>query len=76
MIIIYSDKSIKSLGGAYTAPRFFDGTIDSRATAVYTSDTKIAEAYRVKGIEVRGFPKTQAKQPPPPLENKETNQID
>lgn len=59
MIVIYSDKEIKGVGGCYCSPRLFDG-IDSRATLVISNDKKIQEAYKAVGIEVKGFPRTSA----------------
>lgn len=68
MVVIYSDKVIKGLGGVYCSPRLFDG-IDNRAEVVYTSDDKIKAAYVAKKIEVKGFPRTsQPKAPAKPAE--------
>ena len=58
MILIYSDKEIKGIGGTYIAPRFFDGNLESNVEMVYTNDAKIKEAYTAKGVEVKGFPRT------------------
>jgi hypothetical protein len=59
MIIIYSKKAIKGVGGAYCDPAYFDG-VDSRATLVISSDKKIQEAYKAAGVDVKGFPRTSA----------------
>ena len=57
MIVIYSDKTIEGVAGVYCSPRLFDG-VDTRAKLVITNDPKIAEAYKAKGIESKGFPRS------------------
>ncbi len=58
MVFIYSDKAVNGIGGgAYVSPRFFDKNKLEKATMVFTNKTEIANAYKEKGIEVRGFPK-------------------
>lgn len=57
MIVIYSDKAIKGVGGCYCSPRLFDG-VDNRATLVISNVKEIQEAYKAAGVEVKGFPRT------------------
>lgn len=58
MIIIYSEKEIAGIQGAYIAPRFFDKEqLEKGVKCVYTNKQEIAEAYKAKNVEVRGFPR-------------------
>lgn len=54
MTLIYSNKEVKGLIGAYIEPFRFNGT-EKCATKVYTEDTKIVEAYKLIGVEVLPF---------------------
>jgi|GEM_PF-6798799 hypothetical protein len=61
MTIIYSDKEVNGLSGAYIAPFRFDGVVKG-ITVVYTDDAKIAKAYSgiadVKPITVKATKST------------------
>ncbi len=61
MNIIYSDKPIDGIGGgAYVSPRFFNKNKLENVKTVFTNKAEIAEAYKAKGVEVRGFPRAKA----------------
>ncbi len=58
MVIIYSNKEVKEISGAYTNPRYFEEEgVNTDATMVYTKDAKIAEAYKKIGVPVKNFPR-------------------
>ena len=67
MIIIYSEKTREGIQGAYIAPRFFNADkLEKGVTCVYTNKQNIAEAYKAISVEVRGFPRPKAEEPPVP----------
>ena len=56
MTIVYSDKRVDGVDGAYRNPAFFDG-LEEGAKVVYTDDESIAKLYKDAGVEVKPITK-------------------